>query len=166
MLLKSTIDYKGRVTKRVFNGFLKAAYAFCGAMWHKEMLPKHFTQSGAREYGYLPRKGEPGNPHRKGFWASYTGRKLREKGHRRPLEWSGQSRRLTRIRDVRATSKGAKVMTHARGFNRRNPHSQINMHQELGRVSWADEKQIGWWFDNRLEHQIRHNEHRSTTRIR
>lgn len=127
------------LTKRAFNAMKNEVLADAGRRWHREMRPKHFTTAGAREYNYRPRKGERGNTDRKGFRRSYTGRKLRMMGHTRPLEFTGEGKRLSRIQDVRATSKRVRVIL-PRKFNFRNPHSQINMREELTTISKREEE--------------------------
>ncbi len=107
-----------------------------GVYWHAKMRPKHFRNAASRMYGYKPRKGERGNPDPHGFKSSYTGRKLRKEGHTRPLEYSGLSKALTKIKDVRTTSNKKNVTTtrvviHSPGINRRTKHSEINMREEL-----------------------------------
>jgi hypothetical protein len=119
---------------------IQSAWVKVGELWHREMRPKHFTQAGAREYDYAPRSGEPGNPHPQGFWQSYTGRKQRYQRHTRPLEWSGELKELTRARriDAKAFRKRSKmrvIMPQARKANFRHPASEVNMREELTRVS-------------------------------
>jgi hypothetical protein len=117
------------------NDAIRRTWFIVGSDYHRAFMAKHFTHAGAREYGYAPRKGERGAPGSKGFRRSYTGRKLRQKGHTLPLVWSGESRTLARVRDVRATSKGCRIVIHANKLNFRNPKSEINMRDEVTRVS-------------------------------
>lgn len=135
-----TIKGFAGITKRDFQGIHRVSYRATGHHWHVRYADKHFTRQGAQEYGYEPRKGEPGNPDPFGFKSSYTGRKFREKGHTNPLEFSGLSRQLARIRDVRATAKGGRIVIHARGLNRKNPHSNINMREEMTEISSNEER--------------------------
>jgi len=125
------------------NQIIREAWVAVGKFWHREQRPRHFTTRGAKEYGYAPRKGEAGNPHPKGFWASYTGRKVRQFGHRRPLEYTGELRRMTRARRIvtTATSNRSTLriqMPQARKANLRHPKSKINMREELTTVSRRD----------------------------
>jgi hypothetical protein len=91
--------------------------------WHEFFEPLHFQEDASRRYGYAPRAGsgeppfirvgKPGsmgaqrlrpNPH-------YLWRKLREKGHTRPLVWSGASERAARQIRITATARqGVGVM--------------------------------------------------------
>lgn len=141
-MLNIDIKYTGHpLTKSAFNEMKRETFREMGELWHREMRPKHFTHAGAREYGYAPRKGEAGNRHRKGFKRSYTGIKLRLVGHTRPLEFSGEGRRLSRIQDIRVTSKRVRVIL-PRKFNFRNPHSRVNMREELTTISEREEREL------------------------
>lgn len=108
---------------------------------HRDFMPGHFTKEGARKHKYKPRRGEEPGLSRKQFFRSYTGRKQREKGHTLPLVWSGASRVLAQVRDVRGNTKRARLVQHARGLNRRNKHSDINMAREISDVS-PDQAQV------------------------
>lgn len=130
------------VAKRELNTMLKAAWEETGVHWHRSMRPKHFTHAGAREYGYTPRKGERGAAGTKGFRQSYTGRKLKRFGHTLPLVYTGESRELTRIRDVRATSKGVRIVMNAPKLNFRSRHSTINMRDEMTRISAGEAREL------------------------
>lgn len=148
------VEYRGAVPSRmrsVLRAANKAAFLEIGELWHKVMRPKHFTEEGARKYGYQKRKGEGESG--RAFWRSYTGRKMRKFGHTRPLEWSGLSKTLTAMRDVRATSTGARVVMRANALNFRNPHSTINMRDELTRITPDEGELLIRKFDGRL-HRI------------
>ncbi|MFQ5414658.1 MAG: hypothetical protein ACE5E6_09395 [Phycisphaerae bacterium] len=152
-VLKFRILEKGAtpgIMKRELNKLTQKGLEAIGLWWHRAMRPKHFTHAGAREYGYLPRVGERGNPGEKGFRRSYTGQKLRKFGHTNPLEFTGESKTLARIRDVRANSKRVRIVIHANKFNFRNPHSKINMREEMTTVSTREQKQLVRLFDRFL----------------
>ena len=130
----------GALTKQEFrNGILKPAWKQVGEMFHREMLPIRFTEQAKALLGYAHRKGEEPGTSTKRFFRSYTGRKLKKFGHRKPLVWSGESRRdATRIADVRATSNGVKVVLHARKLNYRNRYSSIYMNEEVRRIATSE----------------------------
>lgn len=118
------------------------AFRAVGEHWHEKFRPVHFTHRGARKYGYKPRQGQrtAGEPptttsSRRRFASSYTGRKLRKWGHTRPLVYSGESEALTRFLDVRATSKGSRVVMRAPTLNLRSSPSAPNMREELTRIT-------------------------------
>lgn len=128
--------------KRHHPGLMRTALGQAGAFYHVQFMPKHFTTEGAREYNYTPRKGEQAGLGTKEFFRSYTGRKAKQKGHKRPMVWSGASEILARIRDVQATSKRARIKQHARGLNRRNPKSDVRMNLEIRTTSAPERRAV------------------------
>lgn len=140
--IKSTGATPG-VTRRRLKQTLKQAWRAAGGFWHGTLRKKHFTRAGAKEYGYSPRQGERGYVGKRvKFARSYIGRKLKTQGHTRPLEYSGASRTLTRIRDIRSTSKGGRVVIHARTFNRPRKGAALSMREEMTAVSAGERKTI------------------------
>lgn len=137
----------------------KQAWLETGKEFHSRLMPKRFTLEGAAELGYTKRKGELMPRGSRGYRRSYTGRKERRFGHRLPMVYSGESRALARIRDVRATGNGARVVIHARKLNLRHPKSRVRMAQEIRRVSSAEAKLIGRWYDGRLDTQLNQINH-------
>jgi hypothetical protein len=102
--MASRIEYKrspAQVMRRAVEG-VRLGLEAAAREWHEDIMPVHFTVAGGRRYAYQPRsgdnepprlpRGKPGkygqstrsNPH-------YSWRKRREKGHNRPLVWSGDS---------------------------------------------------------------------------
>ena len=149
-----------RAMRKEFRKVTRKAWMSAGIWWHSQIRPKHFTPAGAREYGYTPRQGERMSTGRR-FPRTYTGRKVREHGHRNPLMFTGQSRLFTRLRDVRATSKGVRVVMRAGNLRLRPPGGKIDMADELTRFSRADERAVGRVFQqtmNREMNAIRFNQ--------
>ena len=145
-LLEIDIRYHGTkpdgMMTREFNRALKEAFAEIAGEYQRDNVDKHFTNRGAREYGYTPRVGESGRPARRIFRGTYTGRKLREKQHSRPLTWSGESRRLAATGRVTSTSKGARITVPAPTLNFRNRRSPIVMAQEIKTISGAEGRHL------------------------
>jgi hypothetical protein len=151
------LKYSGatpNVIAKVMRGATKPAYEKAGIFWHREHRPKHFTTKGGSEYNYQARQGERGSG--KAFKRSYTARKLRKYGHTRPMVWSGQSEAFSRIRDVRSTSKGVRVvMALPRHFFQfRKDLNQPNLAEELSRVSEAEQEQIAKVLDAEIQQQL------------
>jgi len=98
--IKQTIERRGTgFSAKEWREILKRAWDWAGKYWHKFILPKHFTRAGASEYNYKPRKKET------------EIRKARKFHHRRPLVFSGDLERAAkRVRDIRASSKGANII--------------------------------------------------------
>lgn len=137
-------------------GILKECWAELMIYWHTRMLPKHFTAKGASEYRYEKRQGERGTQGNKTFRRSYTGRKLREKGHTRPLVYSGATELLTRQRQVTSTSKGGRIRINVPAYIKfKLRHSKINMADELTRVSRGEEQELARVFDQILQRKLR-----------
>ena len=136
------LRYRGavpRAMRKEFRTVLKSAYHSVGTLWHARMRPKHFTPAGAQEYRYTRR------------WGEYTRRKERQHGHRNPLMFTGQSRLFTRLRDVRATSKGVRVVMRAGNLLLRPPDSDIDKADELTRISRADEREMARAFQKSID---------------
>ncbi len=160
------VKYTGAVpsvARQALGRIKRESWRQTGEHWHGRYRPKHFRRSGAREYGYAPRTGEPGSSNPKG---GYMRRKRREKGHSLPLVWSGTSRQLTRLRDVRATSKGARVVMNAPGLNRRHPKSRINMRDEMTRISVRERTQLTKVLDGGLDRRLRQIRTRRTRKAK
>lgn len=153
-----------KAMRKEIDKVLRAAWFATGSLWHSEMSARHFTREGARAYGYSPRSGESGNPSDKGFRRSYTGRKLRTRGHTLPLVWTGLSRSLARIRDVRATPKGCRVILPV-GFNRRNPHSKVNMRDEVTKVLPDEERRLAAFFEKVVDRNLNAAEDRAVREV-
>lgn len=100
-MLKLTIRWERRgmgFDPKEWRKLFTAMYIHLGRLWHRFLLPKHFTHAGATEYGYAPRT------------RLYTLRKRKKWGHTYPLVWSGATKQAAlRTQDVKATSKGAVV---------------------------------------------------------
>jgi len=158
MILVSSIKFHGfvpGVNNSQVNIVIRETLGDLAAYWHEHMRAKHFTVAGAREYGYLPRRGERGNMPRIGFKRSYTGRKLKAMGHTRPLVYTGESEEMTRIRDIRVHGKTATVVLHAPKLNWRNRYSQIHMWEEMTTVSEPELQELSRLFGRVMEMRLR-----------
>ncbi len=131
-MITTTVVEKGATPRnllkgRALNNVVRAMVYDMGVHWHVHFREKHFTQAGAAEYGYTPRtKG-------------YMIRKARVMHHQNPLEFSGRSRALSAIRDVRPTAtKGegkVRVVLHTPALNFIPKGGRINLRDEMTRVS-------------------------------
>ena len=141
----------------------KVAFKAIGTLWHRTMRPKHFTKAGAREYQYKPRGGEPGGGEQ--FKGSYLERKLRVMGHALPLVWSGESRSLTRLRDVRSTSKSARVVMRANKLNFRASPNAPDMREELRTISSSEQQRLTKHYEFVLTRELKRIQGRRTRRL-
>jgi hypothetical protein len=135
------------------NEAAKEGWQHTARYWHVTLRDKHFTEAGAREYGYTKRKGEGMVRGSKAYKRSYTGRKEARFGHTRPLEFSGKSRRLTGTARISGTAKGATVRMNAPALNFKHPKSQIVMRDELTRISQPETSELSNVFG---QHYHRH----------
>jgi hypothetical protein len=137
--------FSKRGDKKVVNAALKEGFAKAGRYFHDNLRDKRFTEEHARKAGYAPRSGSKHAIGSKSFWLSYTGKKLKKKGHMRPLEFSGASRAAIKgYANISSTSKGGKVAyPGARAFNFKNPfsHPTMNLNLEF-RGILADEAEL------------------------
>lgn len=87
------------IAKKRFHEIRKLALIDMGEYWHANFRDKHFTEAGAKEYGYAERK------------ASYKARKMRNTRQRRPLVWSGELERKVKglaSHTYKVVSRGSK----------------------------------------------------------
>lgn len=129
-----------------------------GNYWHDNFRDKHFTPAGAREYGYAPRN------------VAYMIKKAKKWGHRNPLEWSGKSRALSRIKDIRTAGTTAargrvRVVLHMPALNFIPKGGSINMNDEMTRVSQAEIQKLGEIAADSLDRQFNALTETSTRRI-
>ncbi len=154
--LDVTRDGFGAISKGAFNRVLKEAMEDAGEFWHREILPKHFTTAGAKEYNYKVRqrirrrKRQDGSTYDSPGYEQY---KMRKKGHRKPLVWSGDLRRAALSEAaISGTSKGFTVKltvpNHViyRGRSGRGP----DMRRELTTVSGKDLRLITEFLEKRI----------------
>lgn len=124
-LVTISVEYDGvpRIGRREINREVKIAYKGMAETWHSQFRDKHFRATAFGEYGYTSRSRK------------YEAFKKRVAGHKRPLEFSGESRRLSRSKRIQATSKGASVVMPVRAFNFRAKGSKVDMRREFTTVT-------------------------------
>ena len=81
-----------RNMRRVWNVASKTSFLAAADFFDDNLRDRRFTEAHARAAGYKRRKGELQPRGSKSFRRSYAGRKLRDHGHQRPLEFSGKTR--------------------------------------------------------------------------
>ncbi len=120
------------------------------------MRDARFTEAHARAAGYAHRKGELLPRDTAAFRRSYTGRKLRMFGHTRPLEFSGETRNKVRAASINATNKmGRAAYPGASKFNFRHPKSKIRMNEEFTRLLPHEVEQLGEYYDQQLDIELK-----------
>jgi len=131
-LVSISIEYDGvpRISKREINREVKTAYKGMATTWHQRFRDKHFRSTAFNEYGYPSRSRK------------YEDFKKRVAGHKRPLEFSGESRRLSKSKRIQATSKGASVVMPVRAFNFRPKGSRVDMRKEFTTVTEREQSTL------------------------
>lgn len=143
-----------KIPRRLLRDMTRVGAQAAGHHFKSNMLRIRFTKQGARLLNYAKRSGESGSGTGKGrgsFRGTYTGRKLREKGHTRPMVWSGDSERASRGARVKARTlngTGEKVVAVANvtftapNLNYKNPKSKNHVHpsEEIKRVAPSERK--------------------------
>jgi hypothetical protein len=153
-MISLQLTYRGYPpSKRQWNGFLAKVFERVGHEWHQQFYEHHFTRQGAIDYGYEPRKGEPGSDSKTNYWASYAGQKRKKYGHSLPLRFTSLTYNLGKVAKVQANSKGGKVVL-PQGYNRKHPASQINMRDEVTRVLPRERDHLRRIADLALQQQI------------
>ena len=147
--------------KRALNAVIKKTNEDLLWHWHTKYLPKHFTRAAYREYGYMPRQGEPGYPfvdkkgRKIGFKKSYTGKKLREKGHTNPYVYSGQmmatalSRSSANVNPKKLSVNQASI-SFPIGWADKSRNIGRFAADELTRISPAEIPELAEWYLTRL----------------
>jgi hypothetical protein len=117
--LNIRLQYDGvfNLPKRRQQDIMRSGLHHIATVWHREYRPKHFTKSGAREYGYQPRSGDPGTGGAAKFMQSYQGYKNRRYHHTNPLELTGESKRATETERIVSTFRQARVIMNAKSLN-------------------------------------------------
>ena len=133
-----------KVAMKIMNKAKKLTWRDAGVQWHRHMRPLHFQAGADVRYDHSPRT------------ATYEWRKRRAHGHVRDLEWSGLSKSLTRQQDIRATSKGVRVVMNAPALNlkpKSNPNN-IDMRAELTKILPSEASAIAKNIDSNLGRRL------------
>lgn len=131
------------------NDAFTAAFRAVGEKWWDDYLPKRFDDRGQRRYGFKRRSGQLFNS--KPIAGSYTAVKLRKYGHTRPLVFTGgTAHEAITTKRIAATRKMVRVSL-PRGYNRRNPSSDIKMADEVRAVRPDEIKHLSSLFVSTLE---------------
>lgn len=163
-----TVRYRGVkpwLPKRQTNPAKKQSFLASINYWFDHFRKKHFTVAGAKEYGYQPRDGEKAGTASKHFWRSYTGRKLKKFGHRRPLMWSGDSELRTRTRKVSASSKWGRWTNSARKLNFRPHPNAPNLPDELTRVSSREIVKLAKVYEKKFGQELKRIKEETAVKI-
>lgn len=151
---------------KVYNASSKEAYYDVGLHFHSDMRDERFTNEHAEKAGYHKRKGEAQPRESKSFRRSYTGRKFRQFGHTRPMEFSGDTRQAMRTASISSTSKSVRVRyPGSNKLSYKHPKSQIKMQDEFRTLLDSEITTLAELFDRRVDDLMAANQETSTTTI-
>lgn len=136
---------------RVYKALLRAALAAGAELWIDKFIPFHFQKKAFSRYGYKKRKGMEFARGTKAFRDSYTGDKLRRKGHIIPLVFSGNTRNLAKQSEARPIARRVDVITRAPTLNLRNSNSDINMREEFQTFTPAELEAMARAMDRKFQ---------------
>lgn len=148
IVLEATLTMPSWVKTSAWTPLLKTAYHDLALFWHSKILKKHFTPAAIREYGYEPRSGR------------YLRQKYRRWGHKNPLVWSGEMRRLVLQRssaNITSTQFGFRLKLAGAGHA-----NWTGRHKELVAVSRRDIKAM----QKHLVHYVQRRLRRWTGTVR
>lgn len=129
----------------------KSAWRDTGRHFHSKMRDRRFTPQHARTANYTPRT------------RGYQKQKRARKGHNRPLEFSGETRRLVRTTSQTETSKGTKLRyAGARKLNFRHPNSKVRAALEFRRITAGEANQLARVWDQSYDAGINDETERET----
>lgn len=170
-----TITFKERGSTprgmaKALNNMKRRSALVMAKHFHEAHRPLRFTHAHAREAGYGLRKGEDLPRGSKEFRRSYTGRKLRSKGHTYPLVFSGRSRDAARSARISATATSSHTTARAAYgglsvFNFRQPGSKVNMAIEFRRITPREALELAKVYDAELDKELAANPETFNTKI-
>lgn len=167
--MRVTIRERGPVPRRLraaYRAASKAAWYETGKLFHTQMRDDRFTAEHGRKAGYAPRRGETPGLTPQEFWRSYTGRKLKKWRHKRPLEWSGETRRKVRAGNISTTAKGCRVAYSGAGkLNFRPRGGRIHMAEEFRRLLPEEIRKLAEHYDVTLDAALRRDQTNTTRQV-
>lgn len=126
-IVKKT-GFAAKLKTAQWNRVLKAGFQAAGTYWHANYLPGHFTQEGGKKYGYKKRSGERAGlgDKAKNLYFEKKRRHAQKKGIPfAPLVYSGESMQAAKRRNVKATSKGARVVLNVPNLNFQHNRDEV-----------------------------------------
>ena len=125
MALRGHIRYKGApdVLLKELRPIIKQTLQDMCTHWHQNDMPRHFTDSGRRLYGYRKRTD------------TYLKRKRRKYGHQRPLEWSGDTKRQAQRARPSGTHRRARVSMSLPWYTLKQFRGQATIADELTKLT-------------------------------
>ena len=142
MPITAKITLRNIPNKRMARKAMKTAWHKIAGFWHRNYRPLHFEKSASRRYGYRRRTDK------------YNRAKLRKFGHTIPLVWSGTSKALAAVQDIRSTSNWGKAIIHANTLNFRPQGWQGTMREELDSTTVRERRVLARVFVRHFERRL------------
>jgi hypothetical protein len=157
-MIKYTLRERGVTPRRLqkqMTAAKRVAWKNAGDHFHEQFRDKRFTQAHGRKAGYAPRRGDLISPTAKGWRRTYVGKKFGIYGHRRPLEFTGETRRNVSTKRMVATTKSVAIRyPGARKLNFRHPNSLVRAAQEFMKVLPDEVAAIVQTIDQTIDREI------------
>lgn len=118
-----------KTMRKEWTAWRRAVFLSVAGLWHRAMRPKHFEFSAFARYGYAKRD------------KYYQMRKARLKRTTAPLVWSGRSKQLAALPNIRSTRNGGSVSMRAPTLNLKAGPGAPDMRAELTKLL-PEEKQV------------------------
>jgi hypothetical protein len=132
-----------KLSKSAVTAAVKAAWLAVGKRWRRQFLPIHFSYIGFRKYKYTERSWQ------------YDQQKLRFLHHRRPLEFSGEGKKLALYQENIHVTRYGVIVRLPRKFNWRHKKSPVRMADEIRATLPAELEDLAKHFIKVLEHEFR-----------
>lgn len=169
IIVKQTIQRDPTISHKVWKEISKNAWLAAGEFWHRFILRKKFTDQAKAEYNYQPRQQDRFVTDKSGHRLKargYESKKAIRFGHRRPLEYTGELKRMVmRIRDVSSigdgkAAGGTKIALHGPQYlyQYRKNLSQPDKARELAAISEADASTLTDKLDKDIDKALNHIE--------
>lgn len=144
--LKVTVNKPKVFKQKTWRKVLKQSAAETGRYFYNIFVNKKFTQAGAQEYRFQPRKKD---------YLAYKAK--RGKGVVRPLFFSGRTEKDAKgVRDIRANSKGFAMVLHLPFYIKKKEFAKSPaMNAEMAKMSRQDIGIVSRFMDRRIEVNIR-----------
>ncbi len=157
--IKTTVQRDPKIfDRKTWGEIQKKAWGVTMEYWHRFILKKHFTHSGAREYNYDERQGSRGGEDGRTFNQTYTGQKLKKWGHTNPLQLSGKMKQQAMtVMDSRPKGTGGDLVLHVPPYIYYKPYaSSPTMPKELTAISQRDIAKLVRILDASITKQAQH----------
>jgi hypothetical protein len=141
--------------KREFKRILKASLRDTLNYWHKRIFPRHFGVSAFTNYPHVYKRRT----------RDFTKRKRRERGHEKPLVYTGRMHRELVVRRPQVLGTTGRTRVVMRGPAYTDIRGRIDKKAELTVVTRRDEREMAMFLEKVLLSRIASMKSRKTERV-